>query len=254
MRYQIVLLSAAAFIAAPLSAAPPVETRIAVVGKGSVSRLPEIADLQMDVVGEGKSPEAATEAMIDVQARVESALKGFGLRPADIRTSDLNVQAVRGEDCEDETQSTGKCAVIGHRASQTLKSQLRRPELAGDAVAAAARAGATDTRISGMRLSNPGAVRKEASALAVSDANARAKATADAAGRRLGAMLTLRDSETFDSFAEEDLDSALPNELRIPTRNEISESIVVTGSKRVSVRPEPITTTVSVTATYALQP
>ena len=67
-------------------------------------------------------------------------------------------------------------------------------------------------------------------------------------------MLTLRDSETFDSFAEEDLDSALPNELRIPTRNEISESIVVTGSKRVSVRPEPITTTVSVTATYALQP
>jgi hypothetical protein len=190
-----------------------------------------------------------------VQSRVEAALGEFGLKPDDIRTSGFKVEAVRAGECRDDSRTTGECAITGHRAAQSLSAYMTKVELAGDATAAAARAGATGAGIVGLRLADPATARREANALAVADAKARAQRTADAAGMKLGTMLTLRESQAYERFDEEDLDS-LPNELRISPGSDGTPpaSIVVTGRRLVSVRPEPIVTTATVTATFSLLP
>ena len=107
-------------------------------------------------------------------ARVLAALKGRGVKPADIQTSQITL-----------TPNVGRngSTVIGYTATNTVDATLRNLDTAGAIVSAAAAAGANE--IGGLMLTvdDQSAVYQRALKAAVADARAHAEAIAEASGR-----------------------------------------------------------------------
>lgn len=100
---------------------------------------------------------------------------------------------VRGAGCQrgyaQPRLSTGECAIIGYVAS--LSMALRTPAVknAGTIVGLLGRLEATEPRLTGFTLADPGAAQRRAIAAALVDAHDRAEAIAVATGSRLGRLV-----------------------------------------------------------------
>jgi uncharacterized protein YggE len=252
VQYAFLLLIALPSAALAQSAAV-IENTIQVSGTGKVTTPPNLAFVQYSLAGEGKTPDEASLALVTVRRSIVDqvgSILGGDATPTD---SDLVIMPVRGPRCENASGynaqprlSQGDCAIIGYLATSggTIKtSQIAK---AGTAVGLASRLGARDARISSFEVEDTRAAQRAALADAVADAGRQAAAIAAAAGRRLGAILSIRD------------------------QNSGYRDIVVTGSRipathapppppppppvEISLSPRPIETVSRVDVTYALLP
>jgi hypothetical protein len=222
---------------------------IHVSGSGKVSTMPDSVSLELEIIGEGKTPDEASRALAarqkDIVEAVGSLLSGDGV----LTTSDLVINAVPGINCrrdEDDDEpklSQGPCAVAGYAAKIQATIETSQLLKAGTAVGLASRLGARDARLGSFTVKNKNAASREAMTKAYNDARSQAELLAAAAGGRLGPVITISE-----------------------TNSNSSDSIVVTGLRRIpgvsanpfaapvpiDLAPEPIDTSATINVTFAL--
>jgi uncharacterized protein len=243
------VLTAIALVATQGVTANAIETsRIVVEGYGSAKSPANVARLSYDVQGEGKTSDQAVSDLVARSASVESALRSMDASIT-LHSDAMRVQTVRGNDCKDEERydesvrlSTGPCAIAGYVAKQDFTVRTSRITEAGTMVGLAGRQGAFDPKIDSFGLTDDRTARREAIAIALADARAKAEAIAAGSNGHVGQLLSAS------------LDGA--SEVRIMGQDEIS----VSGTRirmqnvpiTVKVDPGPAETTARVTVTYVM--
>jgi uncharacterized protein len=241
------ILAAAAPVSAQNGDVPPGPS-ITVSGIGKVETMPDLAEINLGIRGEGASPDAATRAMVAKQQAVLDGLASLGDGRMRVRTGNVSVNAARAGDCggEDDDDdkvhlSTGKCAITGYVAGVSVTIEMAAVKDAGTAVGLAARLGASNPHMSDFHLSQTGDAARRANAAAIADARAKAEAIAGAAGERLGPILKVIDNDSHPGGYDD---------------------VIVTGLRRnapppspvaVDIRPEPVQTIASLSVTFAIQ-
>lgn len=159
--------------------------RITVTGEGRVDARPDLATITLGVTTEGAT---AAEAMSGNSAALQTVLdrmKGAGIEDRDLQTSGLSLNP-------NWTQAENAAPTIsGYIASNVLTVRVRAIDSLGAVLDAAVSDGANTLNGVTFDLADPAPVLDEARKLAVTDALARARLLADAAGVGLGDILSI---------------------------------------------------------------
>ena len=171
---RLLLVLFAALLAAPTFA--EALRSIAVSGEGSVTVVPDQADLTLSVAETHKSADRARERVEDIIAEVLDALDDEGVEKTDIRSAGTMLQPRYRWDNAARTQT-----FEGYTATRDIQVRIVDLDDLGDILESATRLGVT--RISAPRLSSSRAdeARREALAGAYADARAKAELLAEAA-------------------------------------------------------------------------
>jgi len=188
---------------------------ITVTGVGSIEAVPNEAQMSFGVETRAPTAKAAVAGNADAMRRIINALRQA--RGREIATQWVSVYPV--------TNDTG--AVDGYSASNSVSATADVDDAAA-LIDAAAEAGANQISGPGLSSSNAEALYRQALGKAVSEARARAEVLAKAAGRTLGEITNISESNaTPYPYADraQALDASTPIE---PGEQETSASITVT--------------------------
>ena len=246
------LLLAVGVVAAGLAGpgwaqAAPEQPRIIVDGFGEVKTVPDVATIQYNLRGEGRTSDEAVRAMVASGDQIEKALRSMDSAAAP-RTSEVRVSPARNNACkdreydrEDDQLSTGPCAIVGYVATQSISVRTSAVKDAGTMVGLAARNGGYNVRVENFDLSDPRAAKRQAIAEGLADALAKASAIAAGSRVSLGPILSI--STTAQGGSQDIVITGS----RMPQPNLVTLSPVT-----VNLQAEQITTRVNVTVTYAI--
>lgn len=176
------------WIAAPLLALSfsAAAEGISVQGEAELRMLPERADLQIGIEHRADSANRAMEEVGRVAARFIEAARDIGAGDKQLRSSD--VQVMPEYRWNEERREREQRGFVARRDIQLRVEQLDR---LSDYLRAAAATGVTHVSRPELSVADPAAARREALAAATRDARANADAIAEAAGRELGALISL---------------------------------------------------------------
>jgi uncharacterized protein YggE len=194
---------------------------ITVTGVGTVKSVPDEAELSLGVETEAAT---ARDALAENYARMQrllAALRGAGVKKADIRTQEVSLYP-RYEENGPE----------GFTARNTVLVKIRDLSRAGAILDLAARSGANETSGPSMSTSNREELEAKALAQAVRNARAKAEALAEAAGVGLGRVTAIVEGsnaeyEPYLMRAAADSEKAVPIE---PGTEDVQASVTITFS------------------------
>lgn len=164
--------------------------RITVTGRAEVNAAPDMAVVTLGVMTEAKT---AAQAMADNSrdlGRVFAALKTAGIAARDMQTSGVSLRPRWSRPKEGAAQQ-----VAGFAAANTVTVRVREIGSLGAVLDALVRAGANTIDGLQFNLSNPDPLRDSARAQAVKDAHRKAALMAQAAGVRLGPVLSISETD-----------------------------------------------------------
>lgn len=183
----VIVAGCAAPQATAADASAPQRT-ISVNGEGRASAAPDMAVLTIGVQSEALTAAEALRANSAAMGKTIAKLKELGVADKDIQTSGLSVNPQY-----DYSQNRPKPKVIGFVASNTVTVMLRDLAKAGGVIDEAVQSGANQLSGISFTFSNPKPLMDEARRDAVADAKAKAALLTDAAGVRLGRLITIQD-------------------------------------------------------------
>jgi len=162
---------------------------LSVTGQGEVLADPDQAVIQVGVRAEEVSAKAAQEEVNKTVKKVLDRVSALAIEPDDIRTSQLSLQAVYAD--SRNRRDEGEPKIIAYRASYTLSIKTKDLGQISAVIDSALEAGAN--QLSGIRfeLEERQVARESALRRAVADAREKAVVIAEAAGTRLGSILTI---------------------------------------------------------------
>lgn len=249
-KLSIVVALLAATQASPgWSQAAPEPPRILVDGYGEVQTMPDRAVINYSVRGEGATSDGAVRAMTATAARIEASLHHIDAtaRPTTggVRVSPVKSSACKDRDYEsdDEQLSKGACAIVGYVATQSVELRTADVKNAGTMVGLAGRGGAISALLARWDLDDPRDAKRRAIAAALVDAQGKANAIAAGTHVGLGPILTIATTNR-DAVRTEDLINSLPQSFGAMAERDEPVPIKLT--------PEPITTSATVTVSYAI--
>lgn len=170
--------------AAPRARVGQVENTLVVVGIGTATVTPEIADVTIRLEATANTPGAALGKVTTASQAVLAAARDHGVAEADVGTRWVSahpqMDAHRGR-------------ITGSAASHTLALRLTHISTAPTVIDAVAEAAGDTFRLEGFHLSTPDttAARSDAAVSAVTDARGRAERLAEAAGAHLGPVISI---------------------------------------------------------------
>ena len=188
----------AAVIAGPLLSVRPIlatdpatspEHTISVSGTGKIVLSPDTADIRLGVSATARTVKAARQAAAASMTAVIASLKKLGIADADIQTTILSLQPTY-----DYSYNTNPPRLTGYVLSNGIAVTVRDIEKVGDAIDDALAAGATSFDGVTFRVADQAAAEKQARTAAMTEAAAKAKALADAAGISIAGVASI--SET----------------------------------------------------------
>jgi uncharacterized protein YggE len=236
MRRSVALfasLVAAMLAALPARAADADARAIVVSGVGEVMAKPDQARLTAGVVTDGTTATAALSANTTAMNRVFAALKAAGIPDTKIQTSNFSVNPqyppYRVDSPEPRT-------ITGYQVSNQVTVVIDDLSKVGSVIDALVKSGANQSYGLGFGIADPKPYESKARAAAVADAAAKAKTLAEAAGVRLGAVMSIQEGGV-----------ALP----APRFMALAAAAVSPGPPPVAAGEE--TVRVNVTMTYAIQ-
>ena len=180
-----------AFLALAAPAAAQDSPSLTVAGQARLERPADELRLQLAVVTEAAEAAAATAQNSDQMERVLAALSRAGLDPGETTTGRFSVSP-RYSHRPPQAQADWRPDIVGYRVENSIQVETRKIEMAGKLIDVAVRAGANSVRSISFGLSDDRAYRKEAIAEATAHARVDALALAEAAGVRLGRLLSAR--------------------------------------------------------------
>lgn len=191
------LLCAAAGLSAPALAQPASAERaprISVTGEGEVSLAPDMAILNLTVLREAETAREAVSAGSAAMKQVLAALKEAGVAERDLQTSGLNIQPRYTQPGPQAKPQAPK--ISGYAASNSLTVRIRDLASVGTVLDKTVSLGVNqggDVTFVNDDL-KPGLT--EARKRAVADAMERARTLAEAAGVKLGRILSIEERPT----------------------------------------------------------
>lgn len=159
---------------------------IDVVGRATAAVAPDFATIQVGVSTRAATPAAALDQNSAAARTITEAARGFGIAPADIRTSNVSLnptfKMVRDPAGGSQQQPDG------YQAENTVEVRVRDLARLGEFLRKTLDGGAN--RITGLSfgLADPRATAERVRAEAVADGVRQARLLAEAAGVRLGAI------------------------------------------------------------------
>lgn len=193
--------------------APP--NTVTASGMGEVSAAPDLAVMSFGVTRTDKDAAVALKKASTAAERVNTALKKLGVDEKDLQTGDVSIYPTYSE-------SGGKSRIDGYQASVRVTAKVRDLEKLGAIITALADAGATDISGPSFTIDEDSKYRGEAIAKAVEDARAQAAEMAKAAGKKVGEVISITNTEVQQPVplmqsARAAMDSALAKEVPIET-------------------------------------
>ncbi len=168
---------------------PRAGRHITVSAIGTVSATPDLAHISTGVVVDQPTARQALTANSASMRRVLEQLKSTGIAARDIQTSEVSIRP-RYQSFRDNTPPT----LIGYRVSNQVSITVREVARLGEVLDKAVEAGAN--QLGGIRfdVSNEETLKDAARRQAVENAKRRAALYAQAAGVRLGQVLTISEA------------------------------------------------------------
>jgi len=187
-------LALLALVATPAPAQQPpspseASGTISVIGRARSETPPDFASVEIGVEARGRTPGAALDATSEAARKIIALAGGFGVGEGDVGTTSVNLQPVtrsvrRPDGTVDE-------APDGYRATNQVRLRLADMGRLGDLMRRTLELGAN--RIDGVSfgLKDPDAVQAGLRAAAMRDAAAQAAGLAEAAGVKLGRVVSI---------------------------------------------------------------
>lgn len=187
----LAILAVAVALPAAAPAAEDAPATLTVTGEARVSAAPDLATVRAGVETEGETAAEALSANSARAARLIEALKAAGVAAADIQTGTLRLEP-RYADMQ-RTRPGEAPELVGYRVVNEVSATIRELDGIGAVLDKVVAAGAN--RIDAIRfgLAEDGALADEARRKAVANARQRAEVLAEAAGVRLGRVLSITD-------------------------------------------------------------
>jgi len=205
---------------------------IIVSGVGEAARKPDMATLSIGVESEGAT---AAEALRRNSAQMDQTIKA--LREAGVAEKDLQTAQISVGARYDYSQDGKPPRIIGYQATNTLVAKMRDIGKAGAVIDKAVGVGANRLDSIAFGFADPKPVLNDARRAAVADARDKARLYADAAGVKLGRLMSIS-----DSF------SSAPGPFPVMARMEMA-----TDAKAAPIAPGETTLSASVTLVYAIE-
>lgn len=188
MRILSPLLLAATLSLVPLTAALAETASLTVTGMATVETTPDLATLSLGVTTNGATAGAAMAANSDALAAVIARLKATGIEDRDIQTTNLSLNP------NWVTNAAGTASEIkGYIATNMVSVRIRALDKTGAVLDAAIADGANAMNGLYFGLQDPRPSEDQARKLAVADAVARATLLSEAAGTKLGPILSINE-------------------------------------------------------------
>lgn len=189
------MLTALSFASAPFQVAAeesvsPEPRRIAVTGIGEAGARPDIAVTALTVLRTGETARAALDEANRAMADVVSAMKELKVENRDLQTTGFSINPqYRYENRPDGTQPPP--VLTGYEVRNTLSVRIRDIAAVGAILDRAVSLGVNQGGDIAFTLSDPATPRTAARRAAVEDATATAVTLAEAAGVRLGRVISI---------------------------------------------------------------
>ena len=200
LRYLPALLIAAALLA-PAATAPaaahdqPEKRTISLAASGTVKTTPDMVEIAAGVTSEAPSARAALDKNTAAMAKVVETLKGEGIEAKDIQTANFSVGPIYEQ--RPVEASDGKApAIVGYRVTNQVRITLRDTGKLGAVLDKVVSLGANQIDSIEFGVAEPEALKDEARKLAVKNVTDNAKLYAEAAGVKLGQILSITEEES----------------------------------------------------------
>lgn len=161
---------------------------LTVTGAGEASATPDMAVISIGVQTEGPNAAAALRSNSSRMRAMIDQLKELDVADRDIQTSGLSINPRYDYDSDQ-----GVPRLIGFTASNTVTARLRDLDKAGDVLDKAVQSGANTLNNIAFTFSDPQPLYDTARNNAVEKARAQAELLSQAAGVRLGPILSIQD-------------------------------------------------------------
>ena len=162
---------------------------LSVVGRGEVLVDPDEAVVQVGVREEAISAKEAQLAVNKAVEKILAALANLEISPQQIRTSQLNLQAVYSD--ARNRRENGEPQIIAYRASYNLSVRTSDLSKVSSVIDTALESGANQLSGIHFELKDDRGAQKEALRRAVSDAEEKARVIAEAAGAQLHQIMEI---------------------------------------------------------------
>ncbi|HEX5368256.1 MAG TPA: SIMPL domain-containing protein, partial [Dehalococcoidia bacterium] len=204
-------------------------------GEGKVTGKPDVAVLTVGVKATRPNVEDARSAAATAQTGVIGSLKTNGVADKDIQTVEFTVQP------QYDYQKAGTPTITGYTVSNVVTARIHNLDSAGKAIDDAVNAGGNDAVVQNIdfTIDDPTDLKSQAREAAVKQAKAQAQQLADAAGEKLGKLISISEGTS----------SPIPlNRLALPSASGTADSAAQTP-----VQPGELEITVNVNVLYAIQ-
>lgn len=165
--------------------------RIIVSGTGQVEATPDLATITAGVETRSSTAAEALASNAAAMAKVVTALTDKGIAPADMQTSQLNVEPVWATDSGSDGTPP---AVVGYSATNLVTVRVRKVDTLGAIIDGLGKAGVNRMFGIAFDLDDKTSAYDSARERAVADARHRAELYASAAGVKLGSVMRITEA------------------------------------------------------------
>jgi len=199
-----------------------VRDTISMTGEGTVVAIPDIATVSMGLETRNVDVGKAQNENNDKINRLVDELKGLGVAKEDLKTSNYNVYP-------NYDWAVGQ-KLIDYSISQTLKIKIRDLTKISDILALAGKYNLNQVGSLQFAVDDDEAIKEEARLKAFEQAKSKAKALADAAGVKLGKVISFYETNNsipYYESAQYGLGGAMDSALKAPDIQAGSQDVVV---------------------------
>lgn len=176
-------------VAAPGSAAA---NTVTASGSGTVHAAPDQADMSFGVTSSDANAKTALGNASKAAEQLTAALVKVGIAKEDIQTQNVSVYP-------NYANNSSKPTITGYTASLDIQATVRDIGTLGDVINAANNAGSDSLSGPSFTISDDSGLHAQAIDKAVADARTRAEAMAKAAGKTVGAVVSISESTVSTS-------------------------------------------------------
>jgi hypothetical protein len=217
------------------------------VGEGKIVAIPDVAVFTFSVITEGGKDISALQSQnTDKVNKAIEFVKSKGVEAKDIQTKGYNLSPrYQYYSCREVSPEIGKICppaeIVGYTITQTVQVKARDFAGVGDILGGVVSQGVNDVSQLSFQIDYPSAVQEQARELAIQKAKARAKKVADAAGFKLGRLISVDEGYTpyrvYNSLLESSAGYALDQKApAVPTIEPGSQEITVDVTLRYEIK------------------
>lgn len=162
---------------------PDIINQVTVTGTAKIATAPDIALLNIGIISEGATVNAAQKGTTEKMNNIVNSLKNdFKIDSKDIKTENFSVNPKYD-------WSSGRQSIIGYTVSQSVSVKVRNFDNTGNILAKATELGANSVSGPNFQIDDPEKAKSVAREQAIAQAKEKAKTLADQVGIKLGRIV-----------------------------------------------------------------